>query len=181
MLSILLAFLVSAQSASAESMQYYLERVAIHARLLQSKLSTEPAANGERAALQSSLASLLKDLNQWEAPGAKVSADEVRGGIDGYRQVLMTAAPAAQLDVNQSAALSLLTLEMEQASSSIAGGIPKDSLGKLGLQTPPSRSPAYWGGYGPWGGYAGPWGTSCDPLGPYFGRPLSTGYCPYYW
>lgn len=172
--------LMLVQSASAESVHYYLERVAIHARLLQTKLSEEPATAGKGTALQSHLTTLLQDLEKWEAPGASTSADVVRGGLDGYRQVLRTAAPEAGLDANQSASLSLLVLEMEQASDAIAGDLPKDSVGSLGLQPVESNGRVYWGGYGPWNGL-GPWGPSCDPWGPYFGRPLNTGACPYYW
>lgn len=176
------AFLILFQPASADSIQYYLERVAIHARLVQSKLSegTEPV---ERSGLlRSDLQRLVGDVEQWQTSsrGRKV-ADEVRGGLDGYRRVLMVSAFTAGLDANQNAALSLLLLELEQASSALAGGLEKDTLGNLRLQPARSSNIGLWGGYGPWGGFAGPWGPGYDPWGPYFGRPINPGSCPYFW
>ena len=178
---VVIAFLLLAPSASAESVQYYLERVAIHARLLQTKLSDEPVGAEKISAFQSNLSNLLDDVDQWKTSAGGATADEVRGGLDGYRQVLLTSKPSAGLNINQSAALSLLLLEMEQASDAIAGGVQKDSLGNLRIQPARSSNSGFWGAYGPWGGFAGPWGPGCDPWGPYFGRPLNPGSCPYYW
>ncbi len=182
LLATVAAFFLLMQSASAESIQYYLERVAIHARLVQSKLSEDPATAERSGLLRSDLQRLVNDVEQWKkSPSGRNVADEVRGGLDGYRRVLMVSASTADLDANQNAALSLLYLELEQASSAIAGGLEKDTLGNLRLQPARSSSFGLWGPYGQWGGFAGPWGPGCDPWGPYFGRPINTGSCPYYW
>ena len=171
--------MVLMQPVSAESIQYYLERVAIHARLVQSKISEGPGSTG---LLVSDLQRLVDDVEQWKTSLAgRNIADEVRGGLDGYRRVLMVSASTAGLDANQNAALSSLYLELEQASSAIAGGLEKDTLGNLRLQPARSSGIGPWGPYGQWGGFAGPWGPGCDPWGPYFGRPINTGSCPYYW
>ena len=182
LLPTLAAIFVLMQSASAESIQYYLERVAIHARLVQSKLAEVPESADRAGLLRSDLQRLIDDVDQWKsAPGSRNVGDEDRGGLDGYRRVLMVSASTAGLDANQNAALSLLLLELEQASSAIAGGLEKDTLGNLRLQPARSSSIGLWGPYGTWGGFAGPWGPGCDPWGPYFGRPINPSACPYYW
>lgn len=182
LLTTVVAIFVLMHSASAESIQYYLERVAIHARLVQSELSESPESINVSGLLRSDLQRLVDDIEQWKsAPGDRDLSNEVRGGLDGYRQVLMVSASTAGLDTKQTSALNQLYSELEQASVAIAGGLERETRGNLGLQPARSSNIGPWGAYGPWGGFAGPWGPGCDPWGPYFGRPLNPGSCPYYW
>ena len=76
LLPTLAAIFVLMQSASAESIQYYLERVAIHARLVQSKLAEVPESADRAGLLRSDLQRLIDDVDQWKsAPGNRNVGD----------------------------------------------------------------------------------------------------------
>lgn len=199
----LAVFLALAGVAVAQSADYYLERVAIHARLVQSKLSRPESITVESGQTDSlrlpdsivrgevfrdDLARLLSDVEDWKSrlPSRdEATYEEVRTGLQKHIRLLKISAPSAGLDINQNTSLSLLLLEIEQASKNmdveVARFDPK-------LEQP--RNDTYFGralspglglnGWGGWNGW-GPWGAGCDPWGPYFGRPLNPGFGPYCW
>jgi hypothetical protein len=198
----LVVFLILPQVSLAQSADYTLERVAIHARLVLSKLAEPESVKLDQGAQANSLqlpdslvrggvfrddlARLLRDVEDWKShlPDSDEAAyNEVRLGLQKHVRLLKISAPSARLDINQNTSFSLLLLEMEQAANTVDAELVSDQRIERQSNTAEvrRRSTAYnlnsWGGWNGWG----PWGAGCDPWGPYFGRPLNPGYGPYCW
>jgi len=161
-------------AALAESVNYSLKRVAIHARLLENTLIESPPGG---VVLEAVVKNLLEDIALWEESLApRGGRDLVRSGLSRHRDSLLMSARSVELNVDQKASLNLLLSELERAGESIENDSPRETLG-IAPELQPVRSDPW----SRWGGFDGPWGPAYDPWGPYFGRPLNPGSYPWYW
>lgn len=178
---ILVLSLFTVQAGLAQPADYFLERVAIHVRLMESNLET--AKLGSQ--FQGDLQRLAADVEMWGKRFLEEDdLEEIRGQLDDHGHMLRASALRASLDKDQNTTLDLLLLELERTSQNLT----PDHFVQTAIQIPydlPSRERGTVRAYNQWGDWDDSWGELCppvvDPLGPYFGRPFHPDRGAYWW
>lgn len=173
--------LLTVQGGLAQTADYYLQRIAIHTRLMESKLE----ATKLESQFQGDLQRLAADLEKWKNTFLEEDdIKEVRELLDDHGHMLRASALTASLDTEQTTSLELLLLEIENGSQSLTPDRFSQRPIRIPYDLPSSErdNPIYLNQWGGWGGNFGGWGGLCapsvDPLGPYFGRPLHPNFGP---
>jgi hypothetical protein len=191
---------LAVQASFAQSSDYLLERVAIHARLVQAKIPVEdPATTG--GLFSTDLQALLEDLELWtEKLPAKDRGtyQAVKEKLEKHSTLLRISSRPIQLTPEQATVLELLFLELEQAAEHVDTEYEQQvGVNAKERSTQQQRRPIRlsvgvgpgwnaWGG-GPWGGglWGGGWNGAAwgggGPWGPFFGQPYSPAFGPRCW
>lgn len=193
---------LASQMTLAQSADYFLERLAIQARLMQAKaplpmtgdplgalpseeVRTTSQSQDPVAIFAQDLEELLQDVSAWKSLSSssqRQSYEEIKTGLQEHAIELQNSAAHLDLNTEQDVHYKLLLLEVEVAAENIGA---RDQRADVKLAEARRRrdrarfdygfGPAWnaWGG--PWGGW-GAWGA-----GPYFGQPFGAGFGPRCW
>ena len=187
---LILAFsLLTVQSALAQTAEQSLERIAIHTRLMESKLETSKVGSQ----FQGDLRRLVADLENWKSSFLdEDDINDVRERLDDHKHMLEASVLMVSLDSDQSSTLELLFSEIERGSQNL---VP-DTFAQTRTIRIPYQLPSgdtqeasnarqwgvSWDNPAGWGG----WLESCqpggiDPWAPYFGRDINRNSGPMWW